>query len=443
MKELLTARPVTRISIADKPLLIGGQITEIDQEEFEKRFGVKAGEGIYVDESFPHAAIEQAKENITSIFGREYFTKQIPAVINDPFAHVAIAFINDKVGYGLFAKHEIKKGTLICIYSGEIGSSLDRKSLKGLEFGYYNTNFCYKQSLFRGVASFIQHMPVEPKFPDVKKLSSVLSMIGQQVSEEELMLDTELYCLKFSSADVRANLATANIDQEYLIYKGVPVIAMVANRDIHAGSELGTKYGYQYFNFHPELFDLKGGIIQRNLYQRTYGRLFFKDFTYSGNYASIIHEIETKATLRLNTSKGLREVPAEQVRQSLIDACAIPSESPISTVLRQWKAVDIHQALRRAAQEGSEKDLQMILSTSKDININSRDTNLAKGYTALHLAVMKNSETNVLCLLKHGASAEVQDVKGKTPLDYANTESMHNLLLGIEAEKMKVKYFQN
>jgi hypothetical protein len=151
---------VISIPIADKPPRLGGVIRAVSQAEFRRMFGLPCQEGIWLDESLSPAALEQARNDNPAT--TSWMNHQIEHVINHPFENICIAKIDEQVGYGTFARNPIKKGTLVCIYSGEIGSSVD-KNLNGLAHGFINADFCFKQTHARGAASFLQHLPIDPK----------------------------------------------------------------------------------------------------------------------------------------------------------------------------------------------------------------------------------------------------------------------------------------
>ncbi len=56
--------------------------------------------------------------------------------------------------------------------------------------------------------------------------------------------------------------------------------------------------------------------------------------------------------------------------------------------------------------------------------IDKRDS---QGYTALHLSVSSKSKRIVMKLLQNGATPDIKDIKGKTPLDLARTKKQREI----------------
>ncbi len=342
MPPLLTPQTqITSIPVANKPPLLGGVIHEFSQEEFYQKFGLFFREGIWLDETFSKEELYKAKQKISSTFPTTHFYRKIPHIIDHPFENVCIAFIDSKVGYGVFATRKIKKGMLVCIYSGEIGSIFD-KNLKGLEHGYVNTQFCFKQTMSRGIASFLQHFPIDPKASKSEN------------KKETMQEESEIYFTQFISDEVRQKLATVNLDKEYLIYNGIPLVAFVANRDIEAGEQLGIKYGLHYWRaikIHPEFFEKSGAVIPKQYYCRTYGDLYFGHQIYSGDFTYLRAELKKNEFILLRTNHGTHQFPTHMVKQALINAGAFSLViGSNATILDKWKKRKDKQTLQKNVQ---------------------------------------------------------------------------------------------
>jgi len=182
----------------------------------------------------------------------------------------------------------------------------------------------------RGIASFMQHLPEEPKYENAKAFSNVLKMIGQDFSEEESKLNIAFYSTDFYSSKTKSLVATENIRKEYLNFNGIPVIAMVTSKDVKSGEQLGFNYGYKYWiprNVMPEFFDKDGNALSHRVYKRTFGILKFEGFSYIGEYKPLIDSInlgKTSVTVVGNDKKP-REIPSTQLLGSLlaVNACSI------------------------------------------------------------------------------------------------------------------------
>jgi hypothetical protein len=69
--------------------------------------------------------------------------------------------------------------------------------------------------------------------------------------------------------DRRNDFASTNILPEFLVYNGVPIIALVTLRDIQPGEQLGYTYGINYWTsrqVNPEIFYPNGEIVPPSEY---------------------------------------------------------------------------------------------------------------------------------------------------------------------------------
>jgi len=278
------------IPVADKPLSLGGKIEHLTPGEFQKRFGCPYHEGISIDS---HSRIGQFRENITTSLSAAELKKRVEKVLMAASENLVICKMGE-LGHGIFTSKDIPKDTVVAIYSGTIMAGNKYTSKEDHPLGYYEADFSFSMKRHRGIATFMQHLPEVPLVPDPKIFSQILKMTGQNVSEEQIKLNIEFYRTDFDSTTTKERVATENIRREFLDFNKIPVIAMVADRHIKAGEQLGFNYGYEYWlsrKITPEFFDKSGSILSHHLYKRTFGRLNFNGFSYTGAYRPLIESL--------------------------------------------------------------------------------------------------------------------------------------------------------
>ena len=321
---LVRAETPKFIPVADKPLRLGGKIEYLAIDAFQKRFGFEYNESILIDTK---TKISPFNENITGNVPASQLKKQVEKILKVTSDNLVICNMGE-FGHGVFASKEIPKNTVVAIYAGTIISQKKVSNAADHALGYYGTNMSFSTLQHRGVASFMQHLPEEPQFDDAKTFSRVLKMYGQNVSEDELKLNVELYSTEFSSPATKELIATENIRREYLNFNNIPLIAMVTNRDIQSGDQIGFNYGYEYWlsrNITSEYFDKNGNDLSWNLYKRTFGRLNFDTFSYTGEYKPLIDSLKQKraSITVIDANKKSHEVPAEKLTSLLLQVNAV------------------------------------------------------------------------------------------------------------------------
>jgi hypothetical protein len=323
---ILSAETPRFIQVADKPLNLGGKIEYLPVEEFQTRFGFVYNDGISLDIK---TKIKPFRENITGDIPASQLKKQIEKILKISGESLVICSMG-KFGHGVFASKDIPRNSVVAIYSGTLIMEDKVTNKADHACGYYGTSMSFSTQNHRGIASFMQHLPEEPRFADAKTFSNVLKRFGQDVSEEQLKLIVEFYSTDFDSAKTRALVATENIRKEYLNFNGIPVIAMVTTKDIKSGEQLGFNYGYQYWlsrNVTPEFFDKDGSALLHRVYKRTFGQLDFGSFSYTGEYRPLIDSLNQgrNSVTIVGDDKKSHEVSVAELLCSLlsVNACRI------------------------------------------------------------------------------------------------------------------------
>jgi hypothetical protein len=320
---VLNAALPSSIPVADKPLNLGGEIEYLPINAFQERFGSVYSDGISVDSK---SRITPFNENIEGDLTSFQLKKQVEKVLRVGFENLVICNMG-KFGHGVFASKDIAKNTVVAIYGGTIING-DKVSVEeDHALGFYGADMSVSTSQHRGIASFMQHLPEEPRFENPGMLSRALKMFGQEVSEEELKLNVEMYSTEFESAAIKSFVATENVGKEYLNYNGIPLIAVRTRRDVKEGEQLGFNYGFGYWlsrKITPEFFDRNGLRLSHSLYLRTFGRLNVDGFKYTGEYKPLIASLKQgKTSVKiLGDDKKTHEVSVAKLMCALLNAQA-------------------------------------------------------------------------------------------------------------------------
>lgn len=339
LRQIIKAKLPEFIPIADKPLRLGGKVEYLPPAELEKRLNIKKyDESIYIDPQLEEKVRNtRFKSNIAGYSPENELVSQTQRVINNPRNDLVICKMSDeKLGHGLFALKSIPSNTVLFIYGGTIQQARMEKTAKGHHaLMYYGSNLVFNASEYRGLASYLQHLPETPRFPDAKTLSQVLKITGQDVPVETLKLNVELYSTEFKDSKIRNKIATENVQREYINFNGVPLIVFVTNRNIEKGEQLGFNYGCDYWldinrKKVPEYFDKEGHVIPPSAYKRTCGQLCFSGFTCTGELQPYIDLLKTgKSKVKLiDDEKKDHWIEIDKIRQELIRVRALPAVMP-------------------------------------------------------------------------------------------------------------------
>ena len=450
-----------KIPVADKPLRLGGKVEYLTIEAFQEKFGFRYTETLETGE-FRAKSKPVVSENVTGYVSAEELKSQLRKILTKPREDLAICHINDKVGYGLFALADIPKDTVLFFYAGTFKESQVKKAKGDHSIEYWGMDAMVTTDSHRGIASFLQHFPSPLKFPDIKQLQWILAQTGQNIPEETLKLQDELYSITFQNEEARRNLATENVRKEYINVDGDPVLVFVTNAAIHKGDQLGFNYGYTYWlgrNTVPEFFDKTGAIIPSEQYRRNCGQLTCGETTYQGEFHKLIEQIKlgkTHVTL-IDTAHVSRAVPCRLVIDELLRVRAIPpkehellltpaitskttkaeplaestpqpagdgffSNLKLMPLISKYELANttqgsLEKGLRKAANSGNVEDLKIFIKHVK--NINAKDPNPNSQKTALYWATQKGHTSCCDLLVAAGAVPDDQEPadqlgKGKT-----------------------------
>lgn len=440
---MIQSKQNKRIPVADKPLRLGGQITLLSHDEFERQFGCQYMEKV---DYIVDANLLEVPENIRGYLTSVQLKTQLRHLLENPRDDLVICKINESVGCGVFARDDIPKDTVLCFYSGTLMSGQKTKyGDYGLAF--YGMNAQVSTQSHRGISSFFEHLPSALKMPDIKRLQFILKMIGQQVSEHDLKLHDELYSIQFDNERIKASLATENLRQEFINYNGLPVILLVTNNAIQAGEQLGFNYGSSYFRSRglvPELFNKTGELIPGNVYKRTFWQLTLDEVSYIGELQPLIDQLrQGKTQVDFVDDEGFpRRIDSQIVADELLRIHAIANDEhqrccnqsndnlssnlffshpDLTRLIKKYKLADssqvsLEKGLRNAATNNLPDDIRTFLNYVQ--NVNAADTNPTSLKTALHWAASKSHHECCDILLAAGADPSLADATGNTPQKY-------------------------
>ena len=320
---------VQNIFLSNKPLLQGGRVESITRKQFKSRFGYDYADRVL--NATRHQGLDKIKEDVSGHLSSHQLKEKLKQILKKPRKDLVISKINDDVGFGVFAKGDIAKDEVLCFYGGHL-VPVKQTDGKYESISYYGADLMFSNEHFRGIASFFQHLPREPRL-DFDSFHAFLKLTGQDVSMTDLKLNDELYSINFKSNKVKSKLATENIRLEYINYQNAPLILLVTSRNIRAGEQLGFQYGYHYWlrrNKPPVLFDTVGKVLPRNAYKRNFWQLQFDDFTYTGSLKPLIEKIKQKEQMIvIKGDDGKRhKVSSTQLFNELVRVNAIDSKTP-------------------------------------------------------------------------------------------------------------------
>ena len=431
-----------KIATADKPLRLGGRVEYLSLDDFERNLGITFLEKVEVNE-YPQLRGQVFPESVSGMLSSSELKAQLRILIDNPRQDLVICKINDSVGHGVFALSDIPKDTVLCFYSGTlIPYQMIRSDDHGIK--YHGADAVFSTKDYRGIASFIQHMPMALPHPDVKQLSLLYKSHGQSVSEQDLKLDNELYSIEFCDQRAKDQVMTANVRQEFITFNGTPTLLLVTRQSIKAGDQLGFGYGSIYWlsrGYIPELFDKNGDILSKTFYKRTFWQLDFGKFHYVGYLPSLVSQLK-QGKMRVNIVNDhhvQKTIEAPVLANELLRVNAITEvehlelgegfrgELPttngffdhpeLSRLVKKYKLPDttqtsLEKGLRNAAYNNLIEDLKVFIAFVK--NVNAADSNLATTRTALHCAAFKGHSDCYELLIAAGANALQVDATGQT-----------------------------
>lgn len=306
MRILLNTNQPTEIWYADKPPALGGIPRKISVAELSKTIGshYTHSESIYTNEK---------DINLSEIKNNQFLKASVLKFLRLPYNDsLVICYINNEVGYGVFARKNIQMGEILALYTGELKSKLAENFSKdtptyGHDFA--GTNYYIDAFAVGGVARFFQHLPNNPNELADKLIASFRqnislldnyidysipleetqgldrALIKQQMAadillgqgsyfkgmlsytgQSEIESDWHLKRTRFSGL-TKDKVASANVVIDSLVVEGKPILFCWAERNIAVGEQLGFDYGFGYWvNRMPLLFNQSGSVISSQDY---------------------------------------------------------------------------------------------------------------------------------------------------------------------------------
>lgn len=290
------------LNVADRPLRLGGQIRQVPIELFEKEVNCIYNDGITIRKG---SKVDPFEESY-SPGAKPFFVKQIESSLTRIRDRLVLCKMGD-LGYGVFAVDNIRPGTVLALYAGTITKTVQTQDSNDYALTYYKSNFSFSTRHHRGISSFMQHLPDEKQRSTVEEHFNALRSQGRKVDLEDLKNDIVLYSTRFDDTSIEKSVMTQSVDMQFLNYKGVPMIAMVASRFLKRGDQLGYNYGSFYWQTRgaPSFFTNEGNTISRASYVRTSGYLRFKNFTYTGDYEPLVQKVrQGKLEVEIQDNSG-------------------------------------------------------------------------------------------------------------------------------------------
>ena len=334
----------------------------------------------------------------TEIFISQEHEAQLMAFLSDPRPErFVIRYIDESVGYGLFAKEDIPPMTIIGLYAGET-TTTDQHAPYLLG--------SVDSEKMGGITRFVQHMPFsidrinkefqdygDTKTPaDLMELAKTLGVHERESSKKStlnslqdphkrsqyisaclnmIQKSNKLYTSEIETKKFLENiksLATANTLPIDYIYRGIKINFLKTYVEIKAGQQIGMSYGVAYWRWQQD---------QARYFDINSGKIIPKEH-YLPSLPFIFHELK------------LPERSDESLQQKKERA------------LRYIAANDISNGY---------EFMQTLIEYG--VNINAADNGKTKN-TALHWAVLKSNVRIAELLISCGANLDIENANRET-----------------------------
>lgn len=320
----------------------------------------------------------------------ELTCKQIPS---DSFV---ICFINDTVGYGIFAREEIAENSIV-FYGGKVTLETDT-----------NVHYCFQ--------------------------NEDGTMLDASETSGHAAIFQDLYSAETPLSDMWNFVARNNFESERFKLSCTEVTYFRATKTIKAGEQCGHSYKYLYWNIlHidsnivKQYFDLKGNCITE-----TYNTDFLAINELTVEQITAIRKdmplSKSKDLFSLINYSAISKTAREVVRASTLtpeymQAVERLESRPIPTffnrinrgfILKKYKLSSPKQAdvaFRKASAVGNIIDMQTIFDLFC-IDINAKSSN---NMTALHWAYEGNQTKAIAWLLDKNVNVNIVDDLDRTP----------------------------
>jgi len=150
--------------------------------------------------------------------------------MGDCFKKFELRFINNYIGFGLYAREAIKKSSIVCLYFGE-------KKISPIIKSY----------------SFHPKMDSLNMFVDAINHGNIARFINHAPNSETII-----------DSQTNTNFLNANLNSRSHSIFGIEVVVFYALRNISKGEQLLTNYGQTYFEYEPFMFKKNGDLVNEN-----------------------------------------------------------------------------------------------------------------------------------------------------------------------------------
>ncbi|KAJ3447016.1 tetratricopeptide repeat protein [Anaeramoeba flamelloides] len=298
-----------KIWFSEKPPLLGGQPKKITIKELEKLIG---NNFIFSEKPKFNKRVLKLAQNLIKKLPKPTapLKKQLELHLKKPnLDNLIICKINNNVGYGVFARKDIKAGTLINLYSGQLVRKTKRITDYSMDIdtitGY--SDFSFDAINYGGVSRFFQDLPnnLDQEVDDFSKIFKTnekrlirnqLFFYGVHTINEQNKIIKRLSNKKFIKKEYKKFIQSKNYYQfsyfffdinhsqslsknqiacSNLLAKTVnmdnkPYFCFVSSRNIKKNEQIGFPYGLGYWLSKkriPELFYTNGQVIPKSLYK--------------------------------------------------------------------------------------------------------------------------------------------------------------------------------
>jgi hypothetical protein len=320
VKEIIQFKKPKLIPVFDAPPLLGGKKTMMTPAEVGELTGCQFTESIYVPEGTKMKPLKTLKAGFKPRreFDNAGVLRQLETLSTTPNNKLALAKMDDQMGYGVFALEAIEPGEVVAIYAGDLHFDItpdlaESDYLISVRRGVDDPRKAASVDARhrRGMAGFIQHAPVwhdrderaqSVSYQDSEFLSRLMGLdraiierqsrmhpesisrqktdgIAAKEYERIRLTDTELDDIDWhldqtdfgSTGAFLKTLCTANVYHEEVWYNDRPLVVLVARHRIEPMEMLGMTYTLAYWidaQLTPELVSRWGQNVPHAFYHR-------------------------------------------------------------------------------------------------------------------------------------------------------------------------------
>lgn len=391
-KTLLDFPSVEKIPYFDRPPALGGKLRYLSPEAFTQLFGCTYSESLYLEvaRTGAEADLEAVRKRFVPQKHINYSTRraQLESLRRTPFKKLALCDLGEPFGVGVVALEDIPAHEMIGIYGGVVRWALSEVDhgndyLSIIKSSQTKENSAEEDAaivvvdakMFRGMGGFMLHAPIsherqreqwerdwrnpeilasvfqqpvefirrafkEGRLTDEMISQAVLDGIRHNEEADTEFADIEFFDsmdkhngleVKFSEAELKRSIASANVEREEIPFRDTLVTALLTTHAIKKWEMVNINYSVHYWrqsHRYPQLFSRLGSRVPLEFYKRKNTITITMDAavgiskTFSHGREGFLEEIVRNKPVICNTNDVFS---VYEMRKQLVIANAVPS----------------------------------------------------------------------------------------------------------------------